>query len=218
MNPILKLWKKYSYIILLIFLVKGLFDFRIGLIAIICMLGPIIVSFFKGRFWCGNLCPRGSFYDNFIAKFCNKRKTPNFLRTIPFRIFITFLMLTFFTTNIIKNWGNLYRMGGIVYRLIVITTIIGLSLSLFYNERSWCNFCPMGNLAALISKIRNKKNKKTLLQIDANCISCRLCEKNCPMGLSPYKYKNSTIKHADCIQCGRCILKCPKKSIHYMKD
>jgi hypothetical protein len=30
------------------------------------MVAPIIVSVFKGRFWCGNLCLRGNFYDNVI--------------------------------------------------------------------------------------------------------------------------------------------------------
>ena len=59
MKSILNYWKKYSYIILIAFIIIGLFDFRIGLIATLCMFAPIVVSFFKGRFWCGNLCPRG---------------------------------------------------------------------------------------------------------------------------------------------------------------
>jgi polyferredoxin len=109
MNPILKVWKKYSYLLLIIFLIVGLFDFRIGLVATICMVAPIIVSFFKGRFWCGNLCPRGSFYDNIVSKFSNKKKVPAFLKSVYFRIFVTLLMLTVFTTGMIKNWGNLYE-------------------------------------------------------------------------------------------------------------
>ena len=79
MKSILNYWKEYSYIILIAFIVIGLFDFRIGLIATICMIAPIIVSFFRGRFWCGNLCPRGSFYDNLVSKFSNKKKVPKFL-------------------------------------------------------------------------------------------------------------------------------------------
>ncbi|SHJ63497.1 4Fe-4S binding domain-containing protein [Clostridium cavendishii DSM 21758] len=211
----LKLWKKYSYLILMLFLIVGLFDFRVGLIATICMFAPVVVSFFKGRFWCGNICPRGSFYDNFVSKFANKKKTPKFLKTVYFRIVITVLMLTVFTSGMIKNWGNIYGMGFVVYRLIVVTTIIGLILSLLYNERTWCNFCPMGSIAALISKFKNKGNRKLLLKVNTSCISCKLCEKNCPMGIAPYQYKDDSISHHDCIQCGKCVYKCPKKSIKY---
>ena len=37
------------------FLFFSLFDFKIAIAAIICMLAPILVSVLKGRFWCGNL-------------------------------------------------------------------------------------------------------------------------------------------------------------------
>ena len=50
MGKLLKLWKRYSYIVLFVFLILSLFDLRFALAAIICMLGPIVVSIFKGRF------------------------------------------------------------------------------------------------------------------------------------------------------------------------
>lgn len=40
----LSLWKKYSYLILIIFIVVGLLDLRIGLIASVCMIGPMEVT------------------------------------------------------------------------------------------------------------------------------------------------------------------------------
>lgn len=217
MKSILKYWKKYSYILLIAFIIIGIFDFRIGLIATICMLAPIVVSFFKGRFWCGNLCPRGSFYDNLVSKFSQKKKVPKFLKSPYFRTIIALFVIAMFTTSMIKNWGNLYGMGFAIYRLIVVTTIIGLALSLFYNERTWCNFCPMGSIAGLISRFKNKKNSGALLKVDTTCVSCKICEKNCPMGIAPYKYKDDSVNHFDCIQCSRCVYRCPKKSINYYK-
>lgn len=215
MKGILSLWKKYSYLILLTFIIIGLFDFRIGLVAILCMVGPIIFSIFRGRFWCGNVCPRGSFYDNVVSKFSKKKKVPKFLKSKYFRALVTIFMLSMFTLGMIKTWGNLYAMGFVFYRLIVVTTIIGIVLSLFFNHRTWCNFCPMGSIAALISFFKNKKNKKSLLQVGSSCVSCKLCDRSCPMGISPYEFKGDALSHQDCIQCGKCTLSCPKKTIDY---
>lgn len=134
MNKLFKVWKKWSYILIIAFLILGMFDFRIGLVALICMVAPIIVAIFKGRFWCGNLCPRGNFYDNVVSKFSNKKKVPKFIKSVYFRLTAIVLMLTVFTTGMIKNWGDLYGMGFVIYRLILITTIIGIILAPFYMK------------------------------------------------------------------------------------
>lgn len=213
MKGFLNTWKKYSYLLLLFFVIGGIFDLRIGIAAIICMLAPVILSVFRGRFWCGNLCPRGSFYDNILLRFSGKRRAPGFLKSIYFRAAITVFMLSVFTMGVIKNWGNPYGIGFVFYRLIVVTTILGIVLALIYNQRTWCNFCPMGSIAAFIGYFRNRKNKNRLLQVGAGCVSCKLCEKKCVMEIVPYEYKGGAIEHHDCIQCGKCSLACPKKII-----
>ncbi|NFO39837.1 4Fe-4S binding protein [Clostridium botulinum] len=214
MNKFLVLWKKYSFVVLMMFILLGLFDARIALLAIICMVAPIIVSLFKGRFWCGNLCPRGSFYDNVVSKFSNKRKVPKFLKSYYFRAIVFVGMMTMFGLGIKQNLGNLYGIGMVFYRMIVVTTIIGIVLSLFYNHRTWCNFCPMGSVASIISKF--KKSKK-VLQVSSSCVSCKMCEKKCPLGIVPYEYKGDILSHPDSIQCGQCVSVCPKNAVGYDK-
>ncbi|MBL4931773.1 4Fe-4S binding protein [Clostridium paridis] len=214
MKKIFKLWKKYSFTLLVAFILIGMLDLRIGVLAGICMIAPVIVSVFKGRFWCGNLCPRGNFYDNVVSKFSNIRKPPKIFKSYYFRALILTIMMMQFIAGIIKNWGNFYGIGMVFYRLIVITTIIGVALSLIYNHRTWCNFCPMGTLASITSKF--KKNKK-VLQVSSSCVSCKICEKKCPIGLVPYDYKGDILSHPDCIQCGKCVAVCPKKAIGYEK-
>ena len=214
MKGFFKLWKKYSFIILIGFLLLGVMDLRFAVVAIICMIAPIIVSIFKGRYWCGNLCPRGNFYDNVVSKFSNKRKAPKFFKSYYFRALVFIVMMTMFTLGVKKNWGNLYSIGMVFYRIIVVTTIIGVILSLIYNHRSWCNFCPMGTVASVVSKFR--KSKK-VLHVSGSCVSCKLCEKKCPLGLVPYDYKDNILSHPDCIQCGQCVKVCPKKAIGYNK-
>lgn len=214
MKKIFGLWKKYSYVLLLAFIIVSLFDFRIGMVATLCMAAPIIVSIFRGRFWCGNLCPRGNFYDNIVSKFSNKRPVPKFLKSVYFRMFVVLFMFTMFTLGIKKNWGNPAGIGVVFYRIIVITTLVGVVLSLFYNNRTWCHFCPMGSIASFISYFR--KDKK-VLEVSNTCVSCKICEKKCPMGISPHDYKGDVLSHPDCIQCAKCVIACPKKSIGYDK-
>lgn len=48
------------YWILLGYLVAGYFWPAIGFIAIICMIAPVAFAVRKGRWWCGNACPRGN--------------------------------------------------------------------------------------------------------------------------------------------------------------
>jgi len=214
LDKFLKFWKKYSFVGLVAFILLGLLDLRFAIAAIICMVAPIIVSIFKGRFWCGNLCPRGNFYDNVVSKFSKKRKVPKFLKSYYFRAVVLILMMTIFTIGIKENWGNLYGIGMVFYRMIVVTTIIGVVLSLFYNHRTWCHFCPMGTIASVISKFRKSKN---VLHVSNSCVSCKLCEKKCPLGIVPYEYKGDVLSHPDCIQCGQCVTSCPRKSIGYEK-
>lgn len=214
MKSIFNWWKKYSFIVLIGFFIVGLVDLRFAVIAAICMIAPGIVSIFRGRYWCGNLCPRGNFYDNVVSKFSNKKKAPKFLKSYYFRALVFIIMMTMFTLGIKQNWGNLYGIGMVFYRIIFVTTIIGIVLSLRYNHRTWCNFCPMGTLASIISKFRKSKN---VLQVSASCVSCKLCEKKCPLGLVPYDYKDDILSHPDCIQCGQCVNVCPKKAIGYNK-
>ena len=215
MTKLLNIWKKYSFIVLIAFIFLSLFDLRFAVAAIVCMVAPIVVSLFKGRFWCGNLCPRGSFYDHVVAKFSKKNKAPKLLKSRGFRALMVTLMMSMFSLGISQNWGNLYGIGMVFYRIIVITTVVGIVLSLFYNHRTWCHFCPMGTIASVISRSRKSQN---VLQISAACVSCKICEKKCPIGIVPYDYKGSILSHPDCIQCGKCVSACPKNAIGYNKN
>lgn len=52
------------------------------------------------------------------------------------------------------------------------------------------------------------------IEID-KCISCRLCQINCPSGAITVSKKDYTwaINRFDCVQCGYCVSKCPKKCL-----
>ncbi|MEG1004445.1 4Fe-4S binding protein [Clostridium sp.] len=211
----MKFYKKYSYLMLLVFLALVPFNFIFGLLAILCMVAPIILSLFgKGRYSCGNLCPRGNFYDNILSKFSRGKKTPKFLKSTLFRIAMVIFLLFMFTTGVIKNWGNAEGIGFIFYRLILVTTIVAIILGIVFNERAWCNFCPMGSIGGFIAKIRGR-NKGIV--VENSCVSCNLCSKKCPMGLEPKDFKGGVIDSTLCISCGKCTPSCPKSALEFKK-
>lgn len=153
-------YKKYGYLILIAYLIAAYFYMPLGMIAIICMLAPILFAALgKGRYWCGNFCPRGNFYQNVCSHISTKRKIPAFLKSTWFRVLMVLFILGNFSFGIYKNWGNPAGIGMVFYRIIVITTIVGIIVAVFFMPRTWCTFCPMGSIATFIAKLRGgKKN------------------------------------------------------------
>jgi ferredoxin-type protein NapH len=205
--------QQYLFWILLFFLVAGLIYPVIGILAIICMIAPVIMAPYKGRYWCGNFCPRGSFYDNVIAKISPKKPIPAIFRSTGFRVFMVMFIMVVFGVQMYYAWGDLSAMGAVFVRIILITTIVGIVLGVIYHQRTWCSFCPMGTLASWFSA----KPKPMPLMVDSSCVNCKLCTTACPLQLSPYAKKGSTegFTHSDCLKCSRCVDKCPKKALHF---
>lgn len=207
----MNLYKKYGYVIFLAFLVLAPFNFVFSILAIMCMIAPIMLSIFgKGRFWCGNFCPRGNFYDNILSKISKGKKSPEFFRSTMFRGFMVLFVIGVFTSGVIKNWGDVSGIGFVFYRIILITSIVAVALGIIFNERIWCNFCPMGSIAGFIAKLRGRN---TGIEVKDTCVSCNLCAKKCPMGLKPSEFKGGLINSTQCISCKKCTFSCPKDSL-----
>lgn len=205
--------QQYLFWILLIFLIMGLIYPAIGLLAIICMLAPIIMAPFKGRYWCGNFCPRGSFYDNVLAKISPKKPIPAIFRSTGLRVFMVMFIMGVFGIQIYYAWGNVAAMGAVFVQIILVTTIVGIALGVMFQQRTWCSFCPMGTLASWFSA----KPKPMPLQVENSCVDCKLCSKACPLQLAPYTEKGSKegFIHSDCLKCSRCVEKCPQKALTF---
>lgn len=200
----------YLFWILLAFLAIGFVYPAVGVIALICMLAPVLLAPFRGRYWCGNFCPRGSFYDHVLARFSPKRPIPAFLRGKPFRIFMLAFIMAMFSVQTYYAWGDLGAVGLVFLRLIFATTIVGILLGLVYHHRAWCAFCPMGTLAAWLSR------KAMPLSVASGCVNCGACARACPLQLSPADGKpTGEFIHGDCLKCSRCVAVCPKNSLSF---
>ncbi|WP_425060659.1 hypothetical protein SCACP_13980 [Sporomusa carbonis] len=197
------------YWLFFIYLAVGYVYPAVGLTALVCMLAPVFIAPFKGRHWCGNYCPRGSLYDNILAKFSPRKPIPVVFTTTGFRLLMVAVIMSVFGTQMYYAWGNLDEMGLVFLRIIFITTVIGLILGLLYNHRTWCSFCPMGTMASWLSR------KAKPLNVNSSCVNCKLCAKTCPFALTPYDAKGTKFIHSDCLKCGKCIEACPKKSLSF---
>jgi ferredoxin-type protein NapH len=211
-NKVLVFWKKYSYLIMLSNLLIGLIHPMVALVFFICMMGPALIGFFTGRFWCGNICPIGNFFDNVSIKLSRNNKAPIIYKSVYVKTVVAIIMMSMFIYDMKSTWGNGNGVGLIYFKMILESIIIGTLLSLLYNQRIWCHFCPMGSMGALVAKF--SKNKK-VLEVSSKCTSCKKCSDNCPMGISPDNFKDNKISSLDCIQCGNCMDICPKKAISY---
>ncbi|MBF0385704.1 MAG: 4Fe-4S binding protein [Candidatus Omnitrophica bacterium] len=65
--------------------IGGLFFPYLGFLVLGMMLFFLPLSFYKGRYWCSNVCPRGSFLDIILAKISLNRPFPKVFVKQPFR-------------------------------------------------------------------------------------------------------------------------------------
>lgn len=209
------------YWILLIYMVVGYFWPVIGFLALICMIAPVAFSLKRGRWWCGNACPRGSLYDRVLSKYSPHKPIPKFVRTTGFRLFMVLFIFTMFGVQMYFAWGDWGAMGRVFWNIIMVTTIVGIVLSFIFAPRTWCSFCPMGTLSNWVAprKAPLPKGYESIHVSDACQTKCRTCSRVCPMQLTPYDARGNAqgYLHPDCLKCGRCTLVCPLKIVKMTK-
>jgi ferredoxin-type protein NapH len=160
-------------------------------------------AFSRGRYVCGNICPRGSFYDTFFRLIGGSRPIPSFLTGMGFRWGVGGFMITLMTLQIARNPGDPMHWGWVFWLVCALTTSVGVLLGVIYRPRTWCSFCPIGTMGNAIG------GGKDQLRIAASCRSCGVCEKSCPMDLTIATHKaEGVLPHRDCVKCSSCVSAC----------
>ena len=206
--------EKLQQIISLTFLpiiIAGFYLPWLGFSIFACMIAGLILSIKKGRKWCDWLCPRGSFLDIFLTPFSPQKKLPKWFYSYQFRISFIIGLFSFLAFNIYLAWPNISAIGFAFVKTLTITTVISIVLGVFFRARAWCVLCPVGTFSGIIG------NQSTPIKIDfGKCLDCTNCERVCPMGLAPYKYKKEGLfQNNDCIKCKTCMRNCPVGALRF---
>ena len=187
------------------------FDLEVELV----VLSTILIF---GSFWCGWICPFGnaSYFVEKVGKFLFPKfqvvingKADKILRNLKY-VFLAIFIAVFITQDINYLWDDhmqLYTSTTFTYYYVKTKMWLILFIPLFI-PRFFCKYvCFQKGAYNIINKIFPIT---TIKRNEELCISCKRCEKICPMriAISNKKY----ISGDDCIGCYRCLEKnvCPK--------
>ena len=226
-NRSFSLIRSYAWVLTALIGIGGQFIPRLGLLVPLIMLTLMVMSLFRGKYWCGNFCPHGSFFDNLLQPFSRNARIPEFLRSK----YLIAAFLIFFMYNLGRRFIYVFealggaefydRMGLVFSTTYLMVLLAGGLLAITINARTWCQFCPMGTFQTLFYKMgkflglnRNSDQKVTITHPDL-CHSCGKCARVCPMQLKPYKEfkESSQFNDENCIRCNTCVNNCPADAL-----
>ncbi|MFC2162621.1 4Fe-4S binding protein [Candidatus Altiarchaeota archaeon] len=198
----------HLWILMAIVLVFGPWIPVLGYIVPIVFLAAFISGLSRGRWMCGNICPRGSFNDFILSKISRMRKIPAAFHSMWVRVPVLLLMMVFMLFRLSSTQGIVNQVGMVFVSMCYLTTIIAVLLGITVNPRAWCSFCPMGTLQNILGQGKPKVSVDPAL-----CIDCGRCSRICPIQIEP----NRTGIKPDCLLCGRCVRECRHKALLYGK-
>ena len=139
--------------------VGGIFMPLLGYLVVAMMAVFLIMSFFIGRYWCWNLCPRGAFLDIVLSKVSAQKPVPKIFAKQWFRWSVFVLLMSFVIFRIVRTGGNLILVGSVFVGACLLTTAIAIILGIRTKHRGWCTICPMGFLQEKIYTISHPRKK-----------------------------------------------------------
>jgi len=195
----------YAIILVLIISVGGVFYPKLGYLMLPIYPTLIIISAFRGRWFCGNFCPWGSTMD-LLGPISRKVRASTLMRSMWFRVPLLVAMMGFMAFRIIQTQGAVDNIGMVFVTMSTMIASVSILSGVFIMPRVWCQFCPMGTIQRILG------GSKYQLKVDREkCVMCGKCHQVCPMQLQV----NETLGKPDCIKCGRCVVACPKKALSF---
>ncbi len=152
----------WSWVFMVLFFTLAIVDIRFGILGLVCMILPLYLAIRGGgRVHCSKYCPRGSMLGVFLEKISLKNNLPKSInnKTVK-KIMLIWMMGMFLISLIIAN-GDFTKTASAIFRMITMSSIVGILMGIIFKPRSWCVICPMGYATGLIEK-KQKHNKVTI--------------------------------------------------------
>ncbi|MBE6069109.1 MAG: 4Fe-4S binding protein [Clostridium lundense] len=187
--------------------------------SLILLGATLLITIVIGRAFCGYICPLGTIQTllNKLAKKLKIKqvklhgKADKVLRYAKYILLFLILFITYKAHELILRpydpWAVFMHLGSgtEIFEEFLIGFIILIAILVFsmFIERAWCRYlCPLGATLALISPLSIFKVRRN----NSNCVDCRACTRNCPMGLNVHSQEMAS--KTECISCGECLSSC----------
>ncbi|TCO76489.1 4Fe-4S binding protein [Marinisporobacter balticus] len=161
--------QSWSWILMVLFITLSIVDIRFGLLGFVCIGAPIYHALRgDGKIHCSKYCPRGSIlakflqnisFENNLPKSFRGKRAKNTLLTVMMVMFSISLYHAFHQPDIIK------AVAFGVFRLMMVSLVLGVMMGVIFKPRSWCQVCPMGHATGLIKESKDKKIKSTTKEL-----------------------------------------------------
>ena len=194
---------------------------RIFGLVLLMLLIPVLLALFRGRIFCGWMCPIGAIQELLKAEKINwefEPATDKMLRKLKYLLLIVFSLATLWTG--VNYWQHfepfksLFNFSGTTISIILLVIVLAWSIVL---GRPFCRyFCPLGAILALTSRFSLAK----IVPDSSKCVHCGICVKShcCPTSAIEINVQDKdslpVIDAAECIRCGKCINICPRKAFN----
>ncbi|NPB09749.1 MAG: 4Fe-4S binding protein [Thermodesulfobacteria bacterium] len=181
---------------------------------LIGMLIPVLLALFLGRVFCGWICPihfLSELEDRLLRLLRIKRRD---LWRLPRMVFWFALIGELLLSMIIGAplfvflsppglVGREIMMAVFFHTLALEGVIVVLVLTLnLFTRRFFCRYlCPLGALLAFLGS----KRRLLVVKREEECLKCGLCDRACPLGLSPSQGEGASLY---CWNCGECVDAC----------
>ncbi len=137
---------------MIMFILLSILNVKFGLLGLLCIAAPIFHAFSgKGKVHCSHYCPRGSILQKFLKNISINNNLPIIIRKHGKKVLLT-VMIILFTISLIHAGPNINRISFAIFRFMTASLAIGMVTGVFFKPRSWCQICPMGYAAELVSK------------------------------------------------------------------
>jgi len=205
---------------ILLFITSGVFTRVLIHFAVAKIIGPFI----WGRGFCGWACWTAAFLEWLPVK--ENRPVPVKYTHIRYLAFVISILIPVMFVVLGYDWfsnhiyedGKLIQMGkpgalvwflagnGIYYLIAILLAFK------FKKKRAFCKIvCPV----SLVMKAQTTIALVKRTPSGKECISCRVCNINCPMDVDVMSYISAgkKVNSSECILCGKCRNVCVQKAI-----